>query len=808
MAAENQIQFYEAPFMYKIGEFQSNVNQDYHKLINTRPIKQPQMNTGFETVFSQSYNEKWDKSYFAITKREWFKWMDDRSGDHSIREKLRAVWLWMWYNINTNDYIVTDHIIVDGVRYAYCVDPLYRVWAIIYQKPSGYRWCEVVPNNIHNGNWEVLGMNELRWKWFYTTPCSYHKFQKLPTLQADKMEIINDLYIGNVVLEWWTTTAVLFNDKRERIPWIKTWDFINIYRSDNKEMVVGQALQVWSFDADNWWYTMGYWEWVGITDKSQEPVYNADAAQIGVLNKQGECDITILTELKNGFAFVWATSKGDDEFVMEFNGYWYREIMQTKAIRTSITSLCEDFGWLVYTTDKWYANFLRPHNNFSQSLGGTIYNTMKLYEDWDTAKGLRDYIVFFWPRSMGIAFKSYVDERWDAIRWVKILDRDLGYYDKDSVMIYDNGIYMVDNRKRFVKIDIQAQQVKNTEPIFEMQVTDMSLHRINTDLRNLSKERWDYVHLCKDDFRIYIIIEDNHDKVDDYSERDVYTKILVYEDELKYRHRRYVCDIDIRGFNEWIWFWEWLFTTEWNRDQWRPFKQIISLSFWDTSWFTRKEVLWMKLSFGYHSEMWTDTHLTFRADWGWYSQTVKMMDFHKTTSYIKAINALRWSWKTDKDLLETIYRSMPIGIGIYSGNGVWLEEDIERSLAKEFYQYCDYENTTIYDTENKCCKGQKPASRVSDNNCTMKPPKADEQNFWSDLFQYHYNIAKYATIPVAIWQRWQNFYIELVANNDDKMEFMGTMIGRSFLDNNFDSLYNMPYYQTTPEESLPWNIWN
>jgi hypothetical protein len=37
----------------------------------------------------------------------------------------------------------------------------------------------------------------------------------------------------------------------------------------------------------------------------------------------------------------------------------------------------------------------------------------------------------------------------------------------------------------------------------------MSLHWINTDLRNLDKERWDKVYLYKWATKIYIIIQDN-----------------------------------------------------------------------------------------------------------------------------------------------------------------------------------------------------------------------------------------------------------------------------------------------------------
>lgn len=814
--------------MYKIGEFQSNVNQDYHKLINTRPIKQPQMNTGFETIFSQSYNEKWDKSYFAITKRDGFRQVNDQEDGNMMKRNLWAAWLSLGYDIRTDGYFVTDHIIVDGVRYIYVCSPDYKVGIILKKRAKGYSWCEIVPSDIEFGDWEVVKFNGMAGSWdsswrhgsFMTEPCSYHKFQKIPTLQSNETKTIKNLYIGNVVLEGWTTTAVIFNAGRTIVKGLSTGDFIYLSDSDNKDIVVGQALQLWQFDAEHGWYNMGYGEWVGITDVDQEPIYDREWHKIWVLNSQWKVDVHVYNELKNGFAIVAKGPKSssdfnDSEAIYEFDGTQLNKIAQTSTYRIRITSMCEDFGWLVYTTNKWYAHFIRPHNNFSQSLWGTIYNSMKLYEDWDVAKWLRDYIVFFWPRSMGIAFKSYVDERWDPIRWVKILDRDLWYYDKDSVMIYDNGIYMVDNKKRFVKIDIQAQQVKNTEPIFEMQVVDMSLHRINTDLRNLSKERWDYVHLCKDDYRIYIIIEDNMNREDDWTEREVNTKILVYEDELKYRHRWYLCKLDIRNFNEWVWMGRWLFVNKWNVDSYytvawnlqeHPFKEIISLSFWDTSRFTWKEVLWMKLGIWYHSEISKDTHVNFRADGGGYSKTIKTLDLSDTTAYITALNKLRGSGKTNERMIEELYRAMPIGIGVYSGNGVWLQEDIVRSLDKEFYQYCDYEETEIYRTDD-CCT-PKPASSQSDNKCTMKPPKAGDQNFGSDRFQYHFNIAKYATIPINIGQQWQNFFIEIIANEYDKVEFLGFMIWWMFMDNSFDSVYNMPYYQTTPQESLPWNIGN
>lgn len=182
-----------------------------------------------------------------------------------------------------------------------------------------------------------------------------------------------------------------------------------------------------------------------------------------------------------------------------------------------------------------------------------------------------------------------------------------------------------------------------------------------------------------------------------------------------------------------------------------------------------------------------------------------MNKFDNTINYIKLINELRDSWKTDMNNIESLTYWMPIWIWIYSWNWIWLIKDKYRTQKTEFEQYCNYEPTMIYKTD--ICCDPKPASEPDGNGCTMKAPEPDEQNFWSDRFQYHYNIAKYWTMKINIWQQWQNFFFELIANNYDEIEFCWFMVWRMFMDNNFDSIANTPYYQTTPKDSLSWMMW-
>lgn len=801
MAAENEIQFFEAPFQYQIGEFTSNVNLTYHKLINTRPIKMPQMNTWFETPFTQAYNEKWDKSYFWIKKREWFQRCDE------FEDLIE-------HNLLTRNYIITDHIIIDWIRFFMICDITYSNMIIIKSKQWRKVDCMFRPEDPCYWEYEVVTFWQSAIPRFKTTPCSYHKFQKIPTLQSDEMKYKSSLYIWTVTMNWWTTTSVLFNKDRKIIEWLTTWIFAQAANANNPDIVVWQALQVWNFDAENWRYNMWYWNWVWVTDEKKEPIYDIDWNEIWTLNYQWPVTVYLFDWVKPWFAFAWIRDVTTiSNWIFQYCWYWLQFIQQTKINSTEITSLTEDLDWLVYTTNRWYVYFMRPHTNSWQSLWWTIYSTNYMCHWWDLAKWCWDYVFLFWPDSMWIAYKNWTDERWDFIWNIQMLDRNLWYFNKDSVLVYNEELYMIDNKKRFIKLDLQATTDSYYRVHFKLQATDMSLHRINTDLRNINVWWTQHVSLNKDDFRIYIIINDSYDTYDSawyHNKEKLNTKILVYEDELKYWHRRYLCWLDIRWFSEWQWIWRWLFINKWTYDYMDddpiPIKQVISMTFWDTSWFTWKEVLWIKAAIWYHSKISEDTIFKFRADWWWYSVTIKMLDLQKSVSYIKTIDELRNSWKTDLEDLQTLYRAMPIGIWIYSWNWVWLIKDIERSDNKEFDIFCNYEPTMYYDLKDQCCVA-KPASEVSDNECTMKAPDADKQNFWSDRFQYHYNVAKYCTIPFKIWQQWQNFYFELIANNYDEIEFCWFMIWWMFMDNNFDSISNVPYYQTTPKESLPWMMW-
>ena len=305
MAAENEIQFFEAPFQYSIWEFSSNVNLTYHKLINTRPVKMPQMNTWFETPFTQAYNEKWDKSYFWIKKREGFQRCLEF--DEIVRKHL-------W----TTNYVITDHQIVDWQRFLMICDIEYKEMIILKSKVWRYIDCKPTPVDPCYWDYEPVTNNQTSMPRFNTTPCSYHKFQKIPTLQSDEKNTIQNMYIWTVVMEWWTTTAVVFNKDRKLEPELNIWDFIQVYNSEDSDIVLWQALQLWNFDPKYWWYNMWYWSWIWITDQKQDKIYDEDWNEIWVLNYQWPVEISIFKWVKPWIAFAWEWWRNWDNWIFQY----------------------------------------------------------------------------------------------------------------------------------------------------------------------------------------------------------------------------------------------------------------------------------------------------------------------------------------------------------------------------------------------------------------------------------------------------------------------------------------------------------
>ena len=73
MAAQNEVQYFSATLDYSIWEFISNVNYNFHKIVNCYPVKMPQLNDWYESVFWSWVREHWDKKWFWLRKRKWFE---------------------------------------------------------------------------------------------------------------------------------------------------------------------------------------------------------------------------------------------------------------------------------------------------------------------------------------------------------------------------------------------------------------------------------------------------------------------------------------------------------------------------------------------------------------------------------------------------------------------------------------------------------------------------------------------------------------------------------------------------------------
>jgi hypothetical protein len=777
MAAQNEVQFYSATLDYDIWEFISNVNFNFHKIINSYPVNLPHMNAGYESVFWQNRRENGNKKWFALRKREWF---------------TKCFELEWWH--------ITDIYSHQWVRYAMLVSDDWLKKRIFKQCYATVRyWCYTdTSDTCCSWQWKEITSTP-----FSNYPCVYDKFVPIKWPVWKNKHSSCRWVIANV-LEWNTVRSVLYelDTNWNKIPiTVDIWDWIYIYDNNWSTAVVWQSLQTSWYSVINQW--LEFWEkfWSWITNKITD--FNEEW-WITEYKQQFVC-FKIFKEYGNAFAF--ATSDGiqqwnndscdslsDTEFTI-FGETKFDSVWGTVFNPAYIKSMANVDGWLSYLTAN---GFLVNHYAAwitNSSFHWTSYSTISTIEWWDVMLPVQDYVMLFGPNSVGIAYKTWLDSS-GVYTWEfqKVLN-DTWYFSRDAVLNFREQVYFVDQDAKFWRVNIKPYDTWLRSVRFQLDLDDMSMHWVNTDFRMMNRKQWDHISLHKTWSEILVFMTDNR-----HNSAPRNTKILIFDEELKFWHRWMICWIDIRHYANWCWYWDEMFCNQWDTDNGSPIKQIISMNFWDTSMFTMKEMAFLKTALWYHSRITNDTILKISVDTGWYKATKKIKHLHRT-KYLWWLNKLRKSWMTDESMIERFFHWLPTGIGVYSGNGVWLVEDVKHELTKEFEQYCWYENV-VTEVVPCPCKTNPEISEHADW-CTINPDRT--QNFEDDTDQQYFTPSKYAVIKSNLWYQCHNMHIEFIANNKDEIEFIWFFIGWMFMDNSMEYLENCTDYPTTPEISkLPW----
>lgn len=765
MAAEHDVQFYSVTLDFDIGEWFSNVNFNFHKIINSYPVAYPHMNDGYESVFWQNRREHGNKRSFGLRKRAGFTECFDVP----------------WYHI-------TDVYNHDGIRYALAVSDdgnrkkifkqcyanvKYGCYSDTSESACEGEWKDITPQTLYNHPCIADNIVPLK------GPIGKSKYQGIKWVMANVL-------VGDAVI------SVLYElnsaGERKKID-INAGDWVYVFDDASSRAVVWQSLQASGFNQKNNRIEFGEKFWSGITTEITE--FDEEAG----ITEYSERFVHFKIFEEYGNSFVIATADG----VLQWNWDTCDDIWSNSEFTLLGETKFESSGWeiqnkwfiksmtnydwgLVYITNNWYLIHNHPAGILNQSMHGTSYSMLSTIEWRDVLLPVQDYIVMFGPSSVGIAYKTGLNEKGIPTRQFQKIINDIGYFSRDAVLNFREQVYFVDQDARFWRVVITPYDTWLNSVRFQVEMSDMSTHWVNTDFRMMNRKAGDKISLYKTDFEVLVFMTDNRDNT-----QPANTKILVFDDEYKFWHWRMVPGLNIKHYKDWCWYWDKIFKNEWTTDNGQPIKQIISMNFGESSIFTMKELVFLKTALWYHSRITKDSLMKISVDTGGYRAVRKIKHLYRT-KYLWRLNTLRKSWLTEKEIEGKFFHGMPGSIWVFSGNGVWLIENVTHNLHDEFNQFKNYEDRE--DEEIPCCD--------------------DEVEFWNPNFdddrdQWYFKPSKYAVIKTNLWMQVHNLHVEFIANNDDEIEFLGWFLGWMFMDNSMEYLENNTDYPTTPKLSkLPW----
>ena len=803
MAAQHEIQFYSAMMEYKIWDFVSNVNLNYQKIINCIPTKMPFMNTWHQQFFSANKRWHWDKQSFWLKKREWMEKCFDRE-------------LWLF----------TDIVEFEWDRFAIWKNNNGRHKRIFKQCYAWeYIWCE-----------KILSKTAKEWNWievwsFSDYECTYNKFTKtIWPIWKSKYQSCN-AYIWHRLV-WNAVISFLYildwNWNKITINGINAWDWLYVYDAWWSSVVSWQMLQTSWFDSSTkeFYFWEKFWLWL-----------SSDASLIGTGNNEiidWPCCIKIFTEIWSTLMVVWSDwlwQMNDVDCSSPLASEW-TIMWQTKYDSNNGTSFNPNYirsvttinWWLVIMT-KQSVSFMRAWSFVNQNLFGTIYNTFVFDEDRDTMTRVQDFIILMWPRTTWIAYRSSIS--YNTINWqtnynyeYDMLLNNLWYFSKWSILNFQEKLYFVSNSieqewARFWRVVLNVGNAWS-KPIFWFDLDDMSNHWVNTDFMALNKQNGDEIFLSKNDYEILVFITDNNKYDDDDIEdqtwpwtKQPWTKILIYDDRFKFWHRWYLCWIDIKHRSWNCRYGNWIWANMWDKDDGEDFKQIISMTFWDTSFYSMKNLAYLKMWIWYNSSISNKTTYSVSSDSWWEISYIKTNSLYRTR-YVSTINMLANSWMSDAIhnhwSRNLVYKNI-LWKWVYAWNWVWLSWPYPQESITDISQLCSYDPSY----QQNCTECNANHNDISWWSIQPVLPYEDSvvwkaQNFSSDNFSDVHYVSKYSMLKRTLWKQWHMFVIEICADWTDKVEFLWWFIWYVFMDNTMEHLSNTIDFCSTPETTK--STWN
>lgn len=717
----------------------SNCNTVFHRIVNCVPKGNAFHYNWYRKDFWPNTGEDWDKYQWAYDKRPWVQ-------THYNNDYLLDV---SWFSAP----IVKDKIVIDGIAY-YLVFNNSLECCILAECHASRSYDQCYPSYVWC-NWSQLVKITNDHK---INECTHDRLLKTFWPKRKKFDqvfnywfIIERKLIGNDYI------YILYDAQTLKWPnaSIEVWDIIHIIDNSTNGVTWFSRPVAWLYtDEASWIENAIILDWdASISDQVQyvafevyeEMWYTISFATIDWIYQVHDLDCSTQFEESK----YWMTG-------------WSITAMELFNDRLAYIS-----NWVFHLWEWWYNWWVFLSTN---DIVCTDFYT-DMIQIWNM-------LYLLWPDAMWVVVEFvYQDSAWARSSTYRMFNIPWAswYFNKHSYVIRDWNLYMVTKEWRWWWARVVNNNTNTSSSIvnFDYEFLDLWRFWINTDLSILDRTRWDRVYVSSIESNIYITM------LNWWPERTANndTKVLVYEFERKRWHTRIFEKIYMERFVHWTWIWPLIYCWWWDTDNWESIQQIVWFYFGDISHTADKYVDRMVISLWGNSRLWLDSKIKMYVDHNSYQQEFEFNEWD-SLRYIRDINA-DWSEK-----------KLPFWASVEHWN--WFPWNKYMNLWSEVDSFKEYE-------ENQ--------QRWPADSCYWEQDSLQawwtKQSFNNPSDRWWYKHSKYWIIWFDIWLNLNNLYVEFIADNKDRINFMSYTLIYEFANLAILSRDNVYAFKTSM-----WNYWH
>lgn len=716
--------------VFDIAPKKDDNNALFHDLINIEPYIEPYraVNTRKDANYKRG-----DSDQHFFRKRKWFKKIPlYKNCRHELEDENRTYEDWD----NWKDWTFTDMTIFEWHRWFLRKSKywnrlrVYVQWFINPEECTNWVYSDITQGKIV----DVTGKDFLN-----TSPCAHSRFLNTWWLKWNSESegkdllkegwVLKNLNWNSVLSEW-----VLYNKKED----ISISEKYSVIRLNDTGMVIRHAGKVCPDIREEYNLPEGA---IFVQGAMQMNYYTTDTMFDKCKAIKSSSNDPYENEIKWGISIAnstWPTlSFITNEGIVSISSYSQQTSDNFSScfnldLSTALWSTGINWDIITGATEFWGSIALIKNNGtLTISAGWDNMLWFPAQIEWDLNTGIHkipysitDAIASNWHLILIGPHETYYYSPWDWKTWPIMWQiSDVSWYFSQGSWYHKDGRIFIARSFN----DLYMLQISNYYGKITWEYNYYS-NGLNSHLRHLNKSV-DKIWIDLTDNETYVTIYDNS------SDKRPYSKIMIQDRFYNFWYSWIIDWARITRVKHWIFFWDAIYSNEWDTDNGQEIKQIISAFFGDQTRQASKHFVQWKLALGRHSKISRDTKIeTTLLSWG-----------------------------------EELKRIVPITSTLYP-NLIQLNKDKEYDIGKKI-KPLNKEHTPSFQNEIQGYLNLNPQHSI-------KTPLEETE------------VSSYASIKEAVNESGEIIKLTLTAVGKDEVEFGGMFLTYYPEDYDFDNIAN------------------